>query len=37
MAKPSDNLIEFLKNQITVEKEIVSSRKTVEQNEESRG
>ena len=25
MAKPSDNLIEFLKNQITVEKEIVSS------------
>jgi rubrerythrin len=25
MAKPSDNLIEFLKNQITAEKEIVSS------------
>ena len=25
MAKPSDNLIEFLKNQINVEKEIVSS------------
>ena len=25
MAKPNDNLIEFLKNQITVEKEIVSS------------
>ena len=25
MEKPKDNLIEFLKNQITVEKEIVAS------------